>query len=147
MRFLITAGVDPNAPKSENAESNVPMDDALIAAYMKHNEEMHKAGVLVTAEGLSPAGGRARVVAAGGKRTVTDGPFTETKELLGGFYLIDVKSKEEAIEWALRCPVTLGFDDVLEIYQLTDLSEIPPEMVEICKRAAPTWTASVMKPR
>ncbi len=143
MRFLITAGVDPNKPQPEGEP---PMDEAMIAAYMKFNEDMHKAGVLVTTEGLLPGGVRARVVVgANGKRTLTDGPFTETKELLGGLYVIQVNSKEEAIEWALRCPTGLGTDEVLEIYQMTDAADIPPEIMDIVKKAAPTWSETFVK--
>jgi hypothetical protein len=145
MRFLITAGVDPNKPKPEGDAP--PPDDDLIAAYMRYNEEMYKAGVLIASEGLHPMGARARVVQSGKRRTVVDGPFAEAKELVGGLYLIEVKSKEEAIEWALRCPVGLGFDEVLEIYQLTGLEDIPPQVLDVIKRAAPTWSASLLKGR
>jgi hypothetical protein len=142
MRFIITAAPDPNKPKAD-----APVDDTLIAAYMKYNEDMHKAGVLVTAEGLNPAGKSARIGVSGGKRGVIDGPFAETKELIGGFYLIDVGSLEEAIEWALRCPVGLGIDDVLTILPMTEASDVPPEMLKIIAEAAPTWSATWVKSR
>ena len=102
MRFIITAQPGPDSP--EPPDPNAPFDEALFSAYMKFNEEMHKAGVLVAAEGLKPDGNVARVAAKKGKRSVVDGPFTESKELVGGFYIIEVDSQEEAIEWALRCP-------------------------------------------
>jgi len=143
MRFLITAGratIDSNPPAA-------PPDETLFAAYMKYNEDMHKAGVLVVSEGLNPAGARARVVASRGKRVVVDGPFAETKELVGGLYLIDVESKEEAIAWALRCPVGLGTDDILEIYQMTGPDDLPPEIVERIVAAAPTWSRAFLKSR
>jgi hypothetical protein len=143
MRFLITAGPDTNNPKP--AQEGAP-DEALFAAYMKYNEDMAKAGVLIAAEGLNPGGARARVAASGGRRTVIDGPFAESKELIGGFYLIEVASKEEAIEWALRCPLGLGIDDILEIHQMTDLPDIPPRFREIIAAVAPTWSASFSKP-
>ena len=73
---------------------------------------------------------------------MVDGPFAESKELIGGFYIIDVKSREEAIEWALRCPTGLGFDDVLEIRALTGESDITPNLLELLKIAAPMWSAS-----
>jgi hypothetical protein len=114
---------------------------------MKYNEEMHKAGVLVAAEGLNPEGKGARIGVRAGKRVVLDGPFIETKELVGGFYLIDVKSREEAIEWALRCPTGLGTDDVLTILQMTEESDIPPEMVKLIQEVAPTWSATWTKSR
>jgi hypothetical protein len=140
MRFMITATPDPSRPQSD-----APPDEKVLAAAMKFNEDMHKAGVLVAAEGLNPAGQGARIGVAGGKRVVLDGPFIESKELIGGFYLIDVKSREEAIEWAMRCPVGLGFDDLLTIHQMTEASDIPPEMMKIILEAAPTWSASFRK--
>jgi hypothetical protein len=143
MRFLITAGrTADSTPPAETA-----VDDALFTAYMKYNEDMHKAGVLVASEGLNPAGARARVVARGGKRVAVDGPFTETKELVGGFYILDVASKEEAIAWALRCPVGLGTDEVLEIYQMTGAEDLPPEILKKIEAAAPTWSAAFLERR
>jgi hypothetical protein len=142
MRFMITAAPDSNAPKQQ---PDAPPDEKLIAAYMKFNEDMHKAGVLIASEGINPARKGARVGIAGGKRTVLDGPFPETKELIGGFYLIEVRSREEAIEWALRCPTGLGSDDILTIHPMTDASDLPPEMLEIIAEAAPTWGASFAK--
>jgi hypothetical protein len=98
MRFIITTrpaeNGTPNAP-------DAPFDEALFTAYMKFNEEMHKGGVLVAAEGLNPAGRGARVEVKKGKRTVVDGPFAESKELVGGFYILEVPSLDEAIAW--RC--------------------------------------------
>jgi hypothetical protein len=143
MRFLITAGPGEDEHKPE---PDAPFDEALFAAYMKFNEELTKAGVLVVAEGLSPSGSRARVVTSRGRRKVVDGPFTEAKELVGGFYLIEVASKEEAIEWALRCPTGLGFDDELRIYQMTELSDLPPRFAEIIHEVAPTWIAAATAP-
>jgi hypothetical protein len=144
MRFMITAAPDPNKAK---AEGDAPIDASLMAAYMKFNEDMHQAGVLIVAEGLNPAGKGARVGSSGGKRVVLDGPFVETKELVGGLYLIEVMSLEEAIAWALRCPTGLGTDDVLTIHQMTEASDIPPEFLKIIAQAAPTWSASWSKPR
>ncbi len=142
MRFMITATPDPNRPKSE---ADAPPSEEAIAAAMRFNEELHKAGVLVASEGLNPARKGARVGISGGKRAVLDGPFAESKELVGGFYLIEVQSLEEAIEWALRCPVGLGFDDILTIHPMTDASDIPPEVMKIVKEAAPTWSATFEK--
>lgn len=142
MRFLMTATPDPNrAPSATDA----PPDEKVLAAAMKFNEDMYKAGVLIVAEGLNPAGQGARIGVSGGKRAVLDGPFVESKELIGGFYLIEVKSREEAIEWALRCPVGLGFDDVLTLHQMTEGSDIPAEMMKIITAVAPTWSASFVK--
>jgi len=146
MRFMITAGpADELKGKDETADA--PFDEKLFTAYMKFNEDLMKAGVLIASEGLNPAGARARVEVSGGKRVLTDGPFTETKELLGGFYLIEVKSKEEAIQWALRCPFGMGSDDVLRIQQMTELSDLPQDLRDIIAKVAPTWSASFSKPR
>src|SRR5215510_13245067 len=130
MRFIITTRPAENSnPQTPDAS----FDEALFTAYMKFNEEMHKAGVLVAAEGLNPAGRGARVQVKNGKRTVVDGPFAESKELVGGFYILEVPSLEEAIAWALRAPTGLGFDDVMEIRPLTSEEDLPPEMIELVK--------------
>ena len=142
MRFLITAAPDPNA-----SSADAPPDEKLVAAYMRYNEDMHEAGVLVASEGLSPGRKGARVGVSAGKRVVLDGPFTESKELVGGFYLIDVQSMDEAIAWALRSPTGLGSDDVLTIHPMTEAADLPPEMVKIITDAAPTWSAAWRKPR
>ena len=140
MRFIITAqaGADSATPDHVGGP-----DEALLTAYMSFNEEMHKAGVLVASEGLNPAARGARIAVAKGKRYVVDGPFTESKELVGGFYIIDVESLEEAISWALRAPSGLGTDDVLEVRQLTGAGDIPPQILDIIRTAAPTWSESV----
>jgi hypothetical protein len=140
MRFIVITSPDPNAPKSHVA----PSDD-VIAAYMKFNEDMHKAGVLVTTEGVNPNHQGGRVAIKDGKRVVTDGPFAESKELIAGFFLIDVKSREEAIEWALRCPTGLGTDDILTIHGLTTAEDVPPEMMKLVAEAAPTWVKTWVK--
>lgn len=139
MRFLITAAPDPGRSTDGAA---APPDEKLIREYMKYNEAMHAAGILVASEGLNPARKGARVGVAGGKRVVLDGPFAESKELVGGFYLVDVGSLEEAIAWALRCPSGLGSDDVLTIHPMTEASDLPPEMVKLITDAAPTWSAT-----
>ena len=126
-------------------DPNAPLDEKLFSDYMAYNEALHTAGVLVAAEGLNPAGQGARVEVKKGKRTVVDGPFTESKELVGGFYILDVPSLEVAIEWALRAPSGLGFDDVLEIRQLTGDEDIPPQLLELVKKAAPTWSKTFTK--
>jgi hypothetical protein len=144
MRFIITAQPGKN---SKQPDPDAPVDEKLFAEYMRFNEEMHKAGVLVAAEGLNPGGEGARIEVTKGKRAVVDGPFAESKELIGGFYIVDVNTREEAIEWALRCPTGLGFDDVLEIRALTGESDIPPNLFELARSAAPTWIASFGKSR
>jgi len=146
MRFIITSRPATTDAHPDHGQAPPPSDD-LIFQYMKFNEDMYRAGVLVAAEGLTPGAKGAQVVAKNGKRTVVDGPFAESKELVGGFYVIDVSSLDEAIQWAMRCPVGLGFDDVLEIRQLTGSEDLPPEMLKIVNEAAPTWSASFIKDR
>jgi hypothetical protein len=133
MRFIITAQPGKDTKQTQP-------DEALLERYMRFNEDMHKAGVLVASEGLNPAGRGARIEVRNGKRTVTDGPFAETKELIGGFYIVEVGSLDEAVQWALRCPTGLGFDDVLQILPLTTDADLPPEMIALIQRAAPTWS-------
>ncbi len=144
MRFIIIPRPDPSAAKTGPEE---PHDEKVFAAYMKFNEDMHKAGVLIAAEGLNPVAPGALVTTARGKRTVVDGPFTESKELIGGFYLLEVPSREEAIAWALRSPLGLGGDEVLEIHQMTELSDLPPRYREIIAEVAPTWSAFLTRGR
>jgi hypothetical protein len=122
MRFIITAqpGEHGRLPQAD-----APFDEKLFTDYMRFNEEMHKAGVLVASEGLNPRGQGARIEAKKGKRVVVDGPFTESKELAGGFYILEVPTLDDAIAWALRCPSGLGFDDVLEIRALTGEDDVP----------------------
>ena len=144
MRFIMTARPGKD---TKPQDPNAPMDEKLFSDYMRFNEELHKAGVLVAAEGLNPAGRGARIEVKNGKRTVVDGPFTESKELVGGFYILDVPSLEAAIEWALRAPTGLGFDDVFEIRQLTGEEDVPPQLLELVKKAAPTWSTTFTKAR
>lgn len=143
MRFLITAHPD----RGEAESPAQPMTEELLKAYFRYNEELHKAGVLLAAEGLAPNARGAHIIASKGKRVAVDGPYAETKELVGGFYLIEVGSREEAIQWALKCPVGLGFDNVLEIHQLTSEGDIPADVLKVIREAAPTWSAAFEKPR
>ena len=144
MRFLITAG-----PCKTDARvvAETPLDEGLFAAYMNYNEEMARAGVLIAAEGINPDGARARVASSGGKRSVVDGPFAESKEVLGGFYLIEVDSLQEALDWALKRPVGLGHDEFLEIRQLTELSDLTPKVQQAIAETAPTWSAPLWRPQ
>ncbi len=139
MRFIITAQASADGKTTEQATD---FDAQLFQAYMRFNEEMHQAGVLVASEGLNPAAKGARVAVENGKRYLVDGPFAESKELVGGFYLIEVGSLEAAIQWALRAPSGFGSDDILEIRQLTAAKDLPPEILELIAEAAPTWSAS-----
>jgi hypothetical protein len=128
MRFLLMLKA------TRETESGALPSPEIIAAMDKFNESMMKAGVFLSADGLQPSAKGARVSFSGGKRTVTDGPFTETKELIAGFWMIQVKSKEEAIEWASRCPGGdgkidhLGGTFVIEVRQLFDMSDFPAEL-------------------
>jgi hypothetical protein len=100
------------------SESGAQADPALLDAMGKFNEEMVKAGVLLAGEGLHPSSKGARVRFSGGKRTVVDGPFAETKELIAGFWILQCRSKEEALEWAKRCPQPMPGDCELELRQV-----------------------------
>jgi hypothetical protein len=122
MRFMMI--MIPNIPD----EADWSPDPAAVAAMSRYNEELTKAGVLLTLDGLQPASKGARVGFSGGRATVTDGPFTEAKEVIGGYWLIQAKSKEEAVEWATRCPAADG--DVIEVRQVYELSDFPPEVQE-----------------
>ena len=93
---------------------------------MKYNEALKEAGVLITLDGLHPPSAGARVSFAGGKPMVTDGPFIEAKEVLGGYWMIDVKSKDEAIAWASRCPAS--DNEVIEIRQVHEMSDFPADV-------------------
>ncbi len=121
MRFMMLM-----IPKGyEKAEpGTVPTAEA-VAAMMKYNEQLQKAGVLLALDGLHPPSAGARVVFAGGKAKVVDGPFTEAKEVVGGYWMIQVKSREEAIEWAKRCP---GDDCSIEVRQVQEMSDFPPDV-------------------
>jgi hypothetical protein len=120
MRFMMMVRAD------KNTEAGVLPSEELFAAMGKYNEELVKAGVLLAGEGLQPSAKGARVRFSGGKRTVIDGPFTETKELIAGFWLIEVKSKEEAIEWAMRCPNPLDGEAEIEIRQVFEADDFGP---------------------
>jgi hypothetical protein len=97
-----------------------------VATMTKYNEELTKAGVLLALDGLHPTTAGARVSFPGGKPKVTDGPFSEAKEIVGGYWLIEVKSKEEAVEWAKRVPCADG--PVVEVRQVFEMDDFPPEV-------------------
>jgi hypothetical protein len=144
MRFLITIGPCGN-DATKNANGNAQFDAKNFADKMAYNEEMTRAGVLVTAEGLLPGGMRKRVVVSGADRTVLDGPFAEAKEVLGGFYVIEVDSEEEAIGWVKRYPAKSGHEEVVEIRQLTSLSDLQPEYQKRIAETAPKWSAGLWR--
>jgi len=124
MRFMMLM-----IPKGyESAEPGAMPDAKAVAAMMRYNESLQKAGVLLALDGLHPPSMGARVSFSGGKPRVSDGPFAEAKEVLGGYWMIQVKSKEEAVEWASRCP---GSDDeVIEVRQVQEFSDFPSDVQE-----------------
>jgi hypothetical protein len=119
MMLMIPGGYASAAPDA------MPSAEA-VQAMMRYNEELKKAGVLLALEGLHPPASGARVSFKGGKPTVIDGPFAEVKEVLGGYWMIDVRSREEAIEWARRCPASEN--DVIEIRRVHEMSEFPEDL-------------------
>jgi hypothetical protein len=110
----------------ETAPPDVQLDPERVAAMMRYNEALKDAGVLITLDGLHPPSMGARVSFATGAPVVTDGPFAESKEVLGGYWMIEVASREEAIAWARKCPASAN--DVLEIRQVQEMSDFPPEV-------------------
>jgi hypothetical protein len=122
MMLMIPKGYESAAP------GTMPPADA-VAAMMKYNEALKEAGVLITLDGLHPPSMGARVSFAGGKPVVTDGPFTEAKEVLGGYWMIDVASREEAIAWASRCPAS--DNEVIEIRQVQEMADFPADVQKI----------------
>ena len=114
MRFMMI--MIPNI-----TEENWAPDREAIARMSRYNEELAKAGVLLALDGLQPTARGARVSFAGGKPSVTDGPFTEAKEVIGGYWLIQARSKEEAVEWATRCPADDG--NIIEVRQVYEMSD------------------------
>jgi len=111
----------------ETASADAMPSPEAVAAMSKFNEELKNAGVLLALDGLHPSQKGARITFSGGKPTVQDGPFTEAKELIGGYWMIQVKSKEEAVAWALRCPS--GEDDfVIEVRQVQEFEDFPPDV-------------------
>ena len=121
MRFMILLKAD------KTTEAGVLPDEKLLADMGKYNEELVKAGVLLAGEGLQPSSKGARVKFSGAKRTVIDGPFAETKELIAGFWMFQVKSKEEAIEWVKRCPNPLKGEAEIEIRQVFEAEDFGAE--------------------
>jgi hypothetical protein len=121
MMLMIPKGYEAAAPGA------VP-DAKAVAAMAKYNESLAQAGILLALDGLHPPSTGARVSFPGGKAKVTDGPFAEAKEVLGGYWMIEVKSREEAIEWASRCPASEN--EVIEVRQVQEMSDFPPDVRE-----------------
>ena len=128
MKFMILLKAD------RNTEAGKMPDEKLLGDMMKYNEELVKAGVMLAGEGLQPSSRGARVKFSGGTRTVLDGPFSETKELIAGFWMFRCASKEEAIEWVKRCPNPLEGEAEIEIRQVFEADDfgeaLTPEMRE-----------------
>jgi hypothetical protein len=121
MRFMMI--MIPNI-----SEENWGPTPEAVAAMSKYNDKLTQAGVLLALDGLQPTAKGARVVFSGGRPSVTDGPFTEAKEIIGGYWMIQAKSREEAVEWASRCPAADG--DVIEVRQVYEMADHPPEVRE-----------------
>lgn len=119
MMLMIPKGYESAAP------GTMPEADA-VAAMMKYNEALQNAGVLLALDGLHPQSAGARVYFSGGKPRVTDGPFAEAKEVLGGYWMIDVKSREEAIAWAMRCPAS--DNEIIEVRQVQEMADFPEDV-------------------
>jgi hypothetical protein len=126
MRFMVIVKAD------KNSEAGVMPDRKILTEMGKYNEELVKAGVMLAGEGLHPTSKGARVKFEDGKRTVTDGPFTESKELIAGFWLWRVKSKQEAIEWLKRAPFGGGTEiEIRQVFEAEDFGDaLTPELRE-----------------
>lgn len=131
MRFMLLM-----IPKGYEAAppGTMPEDAAAVEAMLEFNDRLQKAGVLLAVDGLHPPSMGARVSFAGDRPTVTDGPFTEAKETIGGFWMIQVKSREEAVEWAKRCPA--GPDEIIEVRQVQELPDFSPEVQKAAAKYA-----------
>jgi hypothetical protein len=141
MMFMIPRIYQPDTPPGERAGEGFAPSAEAIVRMMKFNEELAKAGALIALDGLQPDSKGARVAFAGGKPKATDGPFAETKEVIGGYWMIEVKSKEEAVVWAMRCPASDG--DVIEVRQVFEMSDFPPDVREAADN--PTVQAEIEK--
>jgi hypothetical protein len=117
MRFMILLKAN------QDSEAGVMPSEELMTAMMKYNEELVNAGVMLAGEGLQPSSKGARIRFSGDQRTVIDGPFAETKELIAGFWIFKVNSKEEAIEWVKRCPNPMEGDSEIEIRQIFEMED------------------------
>jgi hypothetical protein len=131
MRFMLLI-----IPKGyETAPPGTVPDAKSVEQMMKYNEELQRAGVLLALDGLHPPSMGARVSFKGGKPTVADGPFTEAKEVVGGYWVIQAKSREEAIEWARRCPC--GDNEFIEVRQIQEMDDFPADVQKAIGDFAP----------
>jgi len=129
MRFMVMVKAD------KNTEAGALPDEKLLTAMGKYNEELVKAGVMQAGEGLQPSSKGARVKFSGDKRTVTNGPFPEAKDLVAGFWIFNVKSKDEAIEWVKRCPNPTGAEGEIEIRQIFEAEDFGPALTPELRKA------------
>ena len=139
MMLMIPRVYQPNTPADEKAGEGFAPDADAVGKMMKYNEELAKAGALISLDGLHPVLKGARIVFSGGKPIVTDGPFVEAREVVGGYWMIQVKSKQEAVEWARLVPAQDG--DVIELRQVFEMSDFPPDVQEAADN--PTVRAQV----
>jgi hypothetical protein len=140
MRFMVIVKA------TKESEAGVLPSEKLLADMSRFNEELVRAGVLLAAEGLQPSSKGARVRFSGDKRTVIDGPFTETKELIAGYWLFQVKSKEEAIEWVKRCPNPFpGIESDIEIRQVFEADDFGKEFTPELRQAEERMRAEIAK--
>ena len=124
MRFMMLV-----IPKGyETAATDAVPDAQAVERMMKYNEDLAKAGVLLSLDGLAPPSAGVRVSFKGGKPQVTDGPFAEAKECVGGYWMIQVKSQDEAIEWAKRAP--MGDNEIIEVRRVQEMEDFPPDVQE-----------------
>jgi hypothetical protein len=124
MRFMMLVKATPES------EADVLPGPELLGAMGRYNEELIKAGVMLAGDGLQSSSRGARVTFSGGQRSVTDGPFTEAKELIAGYWLIQVKSKEEAVEWASRVPFEDGEIEIRQVFEDSDFPALAPDAAE-----------------
>ncbi len=140
MRFMVMVRA------TRNSEAGVMPGEKLLADMGRFNEELVKAGIMLAGEGLQPSSKGARVRFSGGKRTVIDGPFAETKELIAGFWLWQVKSKEEAIEWVKRCPDPMpGEESEIEIRQVFEAEDFGAEFTPELRQQEERLRAEIAK--
>ena len=139
MRFMVIVKA------TKESESGALPKEKILADMGQYNEQLAKAGVLLAMEGLQPSSKGARVRFSGPKRTVIDGPFAETKELIAGFWLIQVKSKEEAIEWVRRCPNPFEGDSEIEVRQVFEAEDFGPEFTPELREQEDRVRAQVAK--
>lgn len=141
MLLMIPRVYQPDASPGERAEEGFTPPAEAVARMMKYNEELAKAGALVALDGLHPSSKGARVRFTRGQTEVTDGPFTQAKEVIGGYWIINVKSGEEAVEWARHCPAADG--DMIDVRQIFEMPDLPPDVQKAAEN--PTVRAEVEK--